>query len=172
MNRSYVVTFILLLVAQTLLCNFMHLTRFLYPAILPAMIVMLPTKRNTISALFIAFICAMVVDLFADGVAGLNTLALLPVAFLRKELIRLIFGNEVYARGEDISMTKGGFVKMSALLTIVLSIFLAIYIVADGAGTRPLWYDGIRFGVSLVFSYAASLMVCYFLDTEPATRWK
>ena len=46
------------------------------------------------------------------------------------------------------------------------ALFLIIYIWADGAGTRPLWFGGLRFAVSMVGGYILSLIVAGILAPE------
>ena len=45
-------------------------------------------------------------------------------------------------------------------------LFLIIYIWADGAGTRPLWFSGARFAASLAGGYILSLFVASILAPE------
>ena len=47
--------------------------------------------------------------------------------------------------------------KLLALL-LALLLFLLIYIWADGAGTRPLWFNGLRLAASLTASFLVSLL--------------
>ena len=46
------------------------------------------------------------------------------------------------------------------------SIFLLIYIVADGAGTRPFWFNAARFGASLAAGYVLAMTVAKVLLPE------
>ena len=116
----------------------------------------------------IAFATGFVVDLLSEGILGLNVLALVPVAFVRKEVIRLIFGGELFARKEDFAVRKNGFGKVLMAIFLVQALFLAIYIWADGAGTRPLTFQAIRFGASLVAGVLVSLLIIDIL--APDTR--
>ena len=104
---QYYVILMLLTAAQVLICNYLHLTQFVYLSILPVMILLIPIRLSTVSALCIAFLCGMATDLLGDGVPGLNTFALLPVALLRFSIIRLVCGEEIFARKEDISLGRG-----------------------------------------------------------------
>ena len=107
-------------------------------------------------------------DILSEGVLGLNVLALVPVAFVRKEVIRLIFGGELFARKEDFSLRKNGFGKVTLSIFLVQALFLLIYIWADGAGTRSFPFNAIRFGVSLFAGVVVSLLIVDIL--APDTR--
>ena len=100
-------------------------------------------------ALLIAFATGLSVDLIAEGALGINTVALLPVALLRRSICDFIFGEELVVRGEDFSIRKYGLPKVLFALFLVLSLFLVIYLWADGAATRPWLFNLIRFAVSL-----------------------
>lgn len=158
--------FILLLIAQVCICNFFRLSQYVMLSILPAMILMIPIRRDTISALLIAFASGFAVDFFSDGLMGLNILALVPVAFARFTIIRLVFGEEVFARKEDISVARQGVFKMGLALIMAQTLFLLLYIWADGAGTRPLWFSCTRFAASLVAGVALSMFVARILEIE------
>ena len=99
---------------------------------------------------------------------GLNTLALLPVAYLRIPLIKLIFGEDLISRGEDFTVRKNGIGKVTLAVILVQSLFLLLYIWADGAGMRPFWFNALRFGASLLAGYAAAIIVIDAL--APDTR--
>ena len=167
MNQTrFLVNFLLLLLVQVCIANFFRLSQYVMLSILPAMILLIPIKHGTIPTLFIAFATGIAVDLLSDGLLGLNVLALVPVAFCRVGIIRLVFGDEIFARKEDISIPRQGLWKMSEVLIMAQSLFLIIYIWADGAGTRPLWFSGIRFAASLAGGYILSLFVAGILAPE------
>ena len=160
--------YLLLAAAQMLLCNYVHLSAYLFVSILPVMVLCISTRVPTWVTMVIAFLTGLAVDILSEGLIGLNVLALVPVAFVRKEVIRLIFGDELFARKEDFSMRKNGFGKVALAIFLVQALFLGIYIWADGAGTRPLAFNAIRFGVSLAAGWIVSLLIVDIL--APDTR--
>ena len=167
-NTNFFLVYLLLVVAQILICNYFHLTPYVTLSLLPVMILCLPTRISTTVALFIAFATGLTVDFLAEGLIGLNTLALLPVAFLRIPLIKIIFGEDLLSRKEDFTVRKNGIGKVSLAILLVQALFLLLYIWADGAGTRPAWFNLLRFGASLLVGYAAAIIVIDALT--PDTR--
>ena len=165
--RFYLV-FLVLAIVQMLICNYFHLSAYLMLSILPVMVLCLPLRVGTTGAMIIAFITGLLVDLLAEGMLGLNALALVPVAYARKGVIRLIFGDELFARKEDFSVRKNGFGQVALAIFIVQALFLLVYVWADGAGTRPFSFNAIRFGVSLIAGWAVSLLIVDIL--APDTR--
>lgn len=165
-HGKFFISYTLLLVIQVLICNFLHLTQFIYLTILPMMVLLIPLDLSTVAAMLIAFASGFAVDWLADGILGLNVLALVPVALLRKPIISLVFGEEVFARGEDISIKSQGILPMSVAFIMAGAVFLIIYVWADGAGTRPFWFSLARFGASLVAGFILSLLTADLLSPE------
>lgn len=164
MKKNFFLRYAVLLVVQILLCNFFHLTPYIMLTILPAMVLCIPAKVGTTPALFIAFASALAVDLLAEGLPGINVLALVPVAYCRRGIWRIIFGAELIARGEDFSVGKNGASRVIFSIFLAQSIFLLIYILADGSGARPFVFNLLRFACSLaagiLVSYPAAYVLC------------
>ena len=158
--------YIILLVAQLLLSTYANFTPYMMVTMLPAMVLCMPIRMGTVLAMVIAFATGLSVDLLSEGLLGLNALALVPVAFARNSIIRLIFGGELFAREEDFSIHRNGFWKVLVAIVLSTALFLAVYIWADGAGTRPLLFNAIRFGASLVASTLLSLLVVNLLAPD------
>ena len=166
MRNTFTVTYILMVVAQMLLTNYFHFTSLCMVTILPMMVLCIPTKVETPWAMAIAFATGLAVDFFAEGALGLNALSLVPVAFVRKGLINMIFGTEPFEHKENISSRKYGFARVSFAVILVTTLFLTIYILADCAGTRPLWFMGSKLGISLVASYLVSAIIVNLLSYD------
>ena len=67
MKNTFVFTYVLMTVAQMILSNYCHFTPYVMLTILPAMILCLPTKVNTLEAMLIAFATGLAVDWLAEG---------------------------------------------------------------------------------------------------------
>ncbi|MBR4166373.1 MAG: hypothetical protein IKR44_00930 [Bacteroidales bacterium] len=166
MRKTFAFTYILLVIAQMILSNYFHFTPLVMLTILPVMILCIPTKVNTFWAMVIAFATGLAVDWLAEGTLGINAMSLVPVAFVRKTLIGMIFGIEPFEQKENLTIKKYGFARMSFAILILTALFLVIYILADCAGTRPLWFIGAKAGLSLVASYIVSILVVNLLSYD------
>ena len=160
---SFFWMFVILTVAQMLITNYLHLSYYITLSLLPTLILFLPIRIGTVGAMVIAFITGFAVDFFAEGLIGINMLSLVPVAFIRRSLLSLVFGGEIFARQEDPSAGKNGIGAVLLAILLAEALFLAVYILADGAGMRPVWFNLIRFvcslGVGTVLSmFAADLL--------------
>lgn len=158
-KQGFWFVYLLLAGAQLLISNYLNITPYVMVSLLPVMVLCISTRVSTFWTMCIALATGLAVDYLSEGIVGLNVLALVPVAFARKGIIRLVFGAELFAREEDFTVTKNGFGEVSVALFLALSLFLAIYIWADGAGMRPLWFNLARFGGSLAASYLVSILV-------------
>lgn len=167
MKRGFWIAYIFLLMAQLLLSNYFHVTPYIFLTLLPVMVLCIPIRMGTVGAMIVAGLSGLVIDFLSEGVLGLNALALIPVAYARNGIIGLIFGPELFARKEDFSIGRCGFGKVAVALFLSLLIFLVIYIWADGAGTRPLWFNGLRLGASLAASFLLSLLTLGVLAPDP-----
>lgn len=164
MKQNFFIMYFLIVCAQLLICNYFHVSAYIALSIMPAAVMCIPTRIGTIGAMFIAFLTGLVIDFLAEGLIGLNALALVPVAASRRFICDGIFGQELSSLGEDISMRKYGSGKVAFALLIEQSIFLAIYILADGGSARPWAFNLIRFACSLICGILLSLVVINMLD--------
>ena len=163
MKNNFLLLYVLLVAAQMLICNYLHLSPYVMLSLMPALVLCLPTKVSTTAALLIAFATGFSVDLIAEGALGLNTVALLPVALLRRTICDFVFGEELVIRGEDFSIRKYGLPKVLFALFQVQALFLVLYLWADGAATRPMLFNLIRFSASLAAGMLLGLAVADML---------
>ena len=166
MKNRFVLTYVLLVIAQMLLCNYFHFTPYIMLTILPIMVFCIPTRVSVFWTLIIAFVTGLAVDYFAEGIIGLNAAALLPVAILRRTLIEAIFGPEPFEQEENITVKKYGLAKVSLAIFIITAIFLLIYNIADCAGTRPFMFILAKVCLSLLASYILSLLAINLLSYD------
>lgn len=169
-ESRFFMTYALIVLVQILICNYLNLSLFVALSVLPAIVLFIPIRYSTTLALVVAFFTGLAVDYFAEGLVGLNALALLPVAFCRKSIINLVFGDEIFARKEDISIYQHGVLKVSIAIIIAQSLFMFIYIWADGAATRPFWFNLTRFLMSVIIGWLISLFVSEALVQDRRER--
>lgn len=144
--------------------NFIYLGPYIFISLLPILILILPIKRTNIHSMLDAFIVGIVVDLLADGVIGLNTIALIPIGAIRRILISAIFGQDVINREDNLSIRKQGLLKLSLVITLLQLTFITIYVIGDSSGTRPLNFILIRIICSTITSSILSLPIIYTLN--------
>ena len=116
--------------------------------------------------MFIAFISGLSVDWLSEGLIGINAAALVPVGLARKTLIRVILGEDMINRMDSFSIRKNGLGKILTLMIAAGIIFFSIYVILDGAGTRPFWFCASRFGASLAAGSALSILIADILSPD------
>lgn len=172
-SQNFTLMYILLLTGQILICNFINSGPYVMLSILPAIVLCLPPGIPAIVLMLIAAVSGLAVDWLAEGVIGLNMAALVPVAFVRNILVRLLFGKEHSERGDGFSIKKNGFSKISAAIIICQAIFLSVYIIIDGAGTRTFLFNLARFAASLLCGFLLSIPVVNMLTSgERQEGWR
>lgn len=165
-QSRFFVIFALLAVAQILLNNYLNLSQWVVVTLLPAMIMCIPQRINSVLTMLIAFGVSLLVDFFSTGVMGLTAVALVPVALLRNPLLHLVFGTEIFERQENISIGRHGILKIALVQALALLVYLIIYIIADGAGTRPVWFNLVRLLLSTIVGTAVSILTFVILSSE------
>lgn len=164
--QNFGLLYFLLVICQIILCNYCHLGPYVMLTMLPAMILCIPLSINTAACMLIAFASGLSVDWLSEGLLGLNAAAAVPAALLRKPLIRFFLGEDIITRNDTFSFRKNGIGKISLTLMVMISLFLAVYIFLDGAGTRPLWFNMTRFGVSLACNMLLALIITNILTPD------
>lgn len=109
--------YLIIVGVQLLICNYFHVTAYITLSLLPCAILCMPTKIGPSSAMLIAFATGLTVDFLAEGIVGINALALVPVAGARRWIFDMIIGKEIIASGEDISMKNMESAPCSRLLS-------------------------------------------------------
>lgn len=158
--------YVLLLIAQLIISNYFRFTPFAMLSILPVMILCVPVRVNRFVLLLLAFASGLLIDWLSEGLLGLNALALVPVAYARNSVLRVVFGNELIARKEDFTVNSNGLASVTMAIVMVQALFLIIYIWVDSAGTRIFLFNFGRFMASLVVGVLVSLLTLNVLATE------
>jgi hypothetical protein len=165
-GQNFGILYILLVICQVIMSTYTQLGPYIMLSMLPAMVLCIPTGVKTSVCMLIAFASGLAVDWLSEGYIGLNVAALLPVALLRRGIIRIFLGEDIINRNDTFSIRKNGIGKVSLALLVSVSIFLALHIYLDGAGTRPLWFSMTRFGVSLACNWILGLLVINILTPD------
>ena len=128
------IKFILLFLAQVAVWNYFNFTPYLFVVFLPALILCLPLGYGTVRTMLIAFVAGLAADFLVSGQLGMTSFALVPVALMRQSVVRLAFGSELFARGEELSFHRQGWQKFLLCTAILTAIYLLVHIWVDSAG--------------------------------------
>lgn len=89
----YIVLFLILALLQIFLFDNLSISIYLCPLVYIGFIVLLPIDAPPVAVLFLALSMSVAMD-WAMGAAGINTIATLPVAMLRRPLLQSVCGKE------------------------------------------------------------------------------
>lgn len=165
-SQHFGILYTLLVIGQIILSNYSDLGPYVMLTMLPAMVLCIPTSIGTSAGMLIAFASGLSVDWLSEGILGLNAAALVPVALMRKGIIKIFLGEDLIARGDNFSYKKNGFVKVSIAQVVSLAIFLALYIILDGAGTLPALFCLTKGGISLLCNFFLAIIVTNILSPD------
>lgn len=165
-RQNFGIVYTLLVIGQVVLCNYASLGPYIMLSMLPAMVFCIPTTISTTVCMLIAFASGLTVDWLSEGIIGLNAAAILPVAWVRRNVIRVFLGEDLITRGDRFSFKKNGIAKISVALFLLTVIYLGIYIFLDGAGIRSTGFIFTRLGVSVVCNMILGLIVTNILTPD------
>ena len=165
-SQHFGTLYILLVIGQIILCNYGQFGPYVMLTILPAMVLCIPPSISTIAGMFMAFLSGLSVDWLSEGILGLNAAAIVPVALFRKEIIKIFLGEDLITREDRFSYRKNGFTKVSVAHSVCLILFLTIYIILDGAGTRPAWFCLTKGGISFACNFILAIIITNILAPD------
>lgn len=166
MNRSFWLKFIVLIIAQALLCTYFTFSHLVLLFFVPVLFLCLPLTTSTPKALIIAFVTGLTIDFLSSGSIGITSAALLVCALARKGIISISFGRETLYRSERLSFHRQGGMKMGVAVFLIVATFLLIYIILDSSGTRTFGFNVAKFALSLLCDFLLSFVVAVFLCSD------
>lgn len=122
--------FVLLMLLQLLVLNYVYLGGYVMPMLYVLFIVMLPTNTGRIPMLLIAFCTGLLVDIMS-GMLGFHALACTVVAMLR-----IWFADRIITRGEPVvvdtpSIRNGAPQHFVAYMLLLLAAFYIVFYTAE-----------------------------------------
>lgn len=139
---KYITLGAIIVICQIMLGEYVNIWAMLYIAIFPQFIILLPPSINRSLYMVIAFLFGLSIDLFSDGVLGLNAAALVAMAYTRPIVLRLTLPRASFDNYENVPLIPRT-VEIPRLLlinAIMLAVFFTVYIMVDSAVSFSLGY--------------------------------
>ena len=155
-NDNFWGRYVLLFIAQLVLTNYFAFSPWVMATLLPALILCIPISIGPIGCMIIAFATGLGVDSLAEGVVGLNALAIVPVAFARQIIVSSVFGADLIVRKNAFTFRRNGFMPVALATSMALVLFLIVFVWAEAAGSRSFWFIIGK----IAASYAVSMIFC------------
>lgn len=143
-------------ILQVVISDYLHFGLHLYLCLVPFIVLSLPLQRQTWVILLYAFIIGFLLDIFSDGVPGINSAAAVLTAYFRKPLYKSIAKKDRQDRTALATPTSLGNSKYLGLLVCETALYMAAYISIDCLGFRPFSFIAVKFILSTLASFLAA----------------
>lgn len=147
----YILLFAVVALLQIFFFNNLLLWSCFAPMVYVAFVVMLPLSASAIAVLLAGLAMGVTMDL-TMGTAGLNTIATLAVAYLRRPILNLTLGADIVRDGGLPTMSRMGSYQFWQYITIVVVLHGVVFFGFEAFTTNYLWYQFLRFLVSTAAS--------------------
>ncbi|MBD5245382.1 MAG: rod shape-determining protein MreD [Barnesiella sp.] len=157
---SFLVMFIILVLAQAVVFNHLTLWGVAIPLVFIYWILSLPVNTDSILMLSLAFLMGLTVDVFSDT-PGQNALACTLLAAVRKPVLRLYLPREEdLTDPEPSAKSLGAAVYMKYVVTLT-AIYCTIFFLIESFTFFNLW----RLGLQIVCSTVLTFILILALDS-------
>ncbi len=147
----YSTLFVVVTLLQILFFNNLSVSVSLSPLVYVVVILLLPLQISHFAILMMGLLMGLLMD-WSMGLAGVNTISTLFIAFFRPYLLNMVISKEVLAGSgipSDIRLGVGGY---SRYLILMVAIHHAIFFGLESLSFENLSLYAIRFFVSSCFS--------------------
>lgn len=151
--------FLLVFLLQVVITDYLHLGPFVYICLIPFLIIHIPFTRQPYLVLIAAFGIGLMLDLLADGVAGLNASAAVAAAASRRLLYRQLVNRDRQDKTEVPSLSGIGLPKYIKYAAAVTAVYMAVYMLFDCFSFRPFGFILLKFLISTILNTGLALVM-------------
>lgn len=156
--RGFILFSLVVLLVQTILLNNLALSPYVAPMVYIAIVAMMPIESSQWKMLGVGLLLGLLMD-FTMGTAGLNVLATLPVAYLRRPMLNVLCGLSSISNEEGIPSIKRLGVRFHRYIIVLVVLHSLIFYSFEW-----LSFSGIGFLVlRILCSTLLSLALVYLL---------
>ncbi|MFI3321177.1 MAG: hypothetical protein R3Y50_01475 [Rikenellaceae bacterium] len=159
---EYFVLFIATLLAQILIFNYIHIGTFANANILLLFVMLLPLELSRYLVLLLSALLGISFD-FMTGSAGINTIALTFVGFVRSPLVVLFLGKKENTKRGVITSERLGLNRVLIFISVIAFIQNCIIFTLESLSMVDIIYTAIR----IISSSIVSLLFIYMLHLIP-----
>ena len=145
-----IILFVLIFILQVLICNYVDFGAYIYICLIPLLVINIPMKLDIRLTMIIGFALGLQLDVFANGVLGLNAAAATMLAAFKGSLFEKTVNKEHRYNIEVPSMRNVGIINYIAYLTLCTAIYLVTYTLLECVSLRPFLFILIRILISLL----------------------
>lgn len=151
--------FVLLFALQVVISNYLDLGPYVYLCLLPLILLNVPMSAPTWFVMVISFAIGLALDVFTEGVLGMNSAAAVMMAFSRKAIFKVTAKRDRQDRTEVPSAMNIGFSKYLSYISACTALYMLVYILLDCVGFSSFLFIIIKFAISTALNVAAALAI-------------
>lgn len=154
---EYGIFFLALLLLQVFLFNNLNLSVYVNPLVYVAFIMLLPMEMKPVWVLSLALLLGVATD-FMLGTAGLNTIATLFTAFIRRPILLLMVGKESVAEGGIPCSARLGTGKFLRYATLLVTLHCIVFFTFESMSFAYFHLTLLK----ILLSSAVTIVLVYF----------
>ena len=154
-----IIVYAVVILLQVIINNYVNLGPMIYICLIPLLIVYLPLDQKPYISLIIAFGLGLIIDLFSDGVMGLNAGAATLVALVYKPIFYPIFQKNNYSKKYIPPIRESGVWHHVLYMLIILAIYFLFYIAFDGLAVTTLVVSLARYLINIAVNLGVAVVV-------------
>lgn len=164
MNRTilYSLLFLAVILLQIFILDRLTFGVSIAPMAYVAFIILLPMQSTQLQMVLLGFALGVTLDL-GSGMAGVNTIATLPVAYFRFNILGWIMGKDIMEMGGIPTVEQTSWWRMVRYVALMTSIHSLLYYLLESLSLLSWHFHLTRFGLSFALAFAfVSLIVFMF----------
>ena len=154
-----IILFVLIFILQVLICNYVDLGAYIYICLIPLLVINIPMKTDIRITMLAGFAIGLLLDVFANGVLGLNAAAATMLAAFKGSVFQRTVNKEHRYNIEVPSMRNVGIFNYIGYLAICTGIYLVTYTLLECVSLRPFLFILVRILISLVINVALMAII-------------
>ncbi len=154
---EYTILFVALVLLQVFLFSRIGVSMYVHPLVYVAFVLLLPMEISGSGLLMLAALLGISVDFFM-GTAGINTIAILFVAFCRPTALLLLVGKDEVKDGGVPNVNRLGLKKFLRYAGVLIFLHSVVFFMLETLSWRFFYVTLLR----IVLSSAVNLVLVYF----------
>ena len=154
-----IILFVLIFILQVLICNYVDLGAYIYICLIPLLVINIPMKLDIRLTMLIGFAIGLLLDLFANGVLGLNAAEATTLAAFKGVIFQKTINKEHRYNIEVPSMRNVNVINYIAYLSMCTAIYLVVFTLLECVSLRPFLFILLRILISLAVNVALMAII-------------
>ncbi len=165
----YTLLFVVVTLLQTFLFDNLSISVYFNPLIYIVFLLLMPLDTPPIGLLGAGLLLGVTMD-YTMGAAGVNTIATLPVAFLRPWIIDLFVNRDEIREGGVPSASRMGSRKFVEYLIVTILLHHVIFFSFEALSWSHVWQTVLRIIISTTVTIGFSWLIARFFTAKLPVR--